>query len=108
MKKVLEHDRFTGITTTFEQEESTGVVHVAKHGDAQAGLDYAKALANDPDYSKEGIKKGFWHYAHIPAIVMEQLYKHGINPYAPGTTKAIIKYINENCPHLKTTDKRHA
>lgn len=107
MKKLLDFDPLTGITTTFEKEESTGVIHVAKTGDAQPGLDYAKSLANDDDYSKQGIKAGMWHYAHIPAIVLEQMFKHGINPYEPGSGKAIAKYINEHAPHLKTTAKHH-
>lgn len=108
MKKLLDYDAQTGITSTFEREESTGVVHVAQSADVQGALDYAKSLANDDDYTKKGIKNEMWHYAHVPAIVLEQLYRRGINPFEPGTTKAIIKIINEDYPHLKTTHKHHA
>lgn len=108
MKKLLEYDDFTGITSTFEQEESTGIVHVSQSADVEGALEYTKALRNDEDYSKRGIKNEFWHYAHVPNIVLEQMIKRGLNPYGPGMTKEIMKIIDRDYPHLKVTTKHHA
>lgn len=107
MKRVLDHDPMTGITSYFEQEESTGRIHLSQECDVQAELDYCKGLANHDDYSKQGIKDEFWHYAHLPVIVIEQLLKKGINVYAKGTIKDVIKAINTDYPHLKTTSGMH-
>jgi hypothetical protein len=105
MKIPFDYNPITKVTTTYV--EQAGQIHIAKTGDVELHLDWAKSLANDPDYTQDGIKKGMWHYAHIPAIVMDQMLKHGINPYAAGSAKAVFKWINENAPHLKTTAKRH-
>ena len=49
----------------------------------------------------------FEHYAVIPAHVELAMRQKGINIYNPAQTKEVLKEINTNYPHLKTTNRTH-
>ena len=61
----------------------------------------------DSGYVDRGIKKGWWHYATIPAWVEVELKAKGINIYKQGDTKRLLDEINTNYPFLKNTYKTH-
>lgn len=108
MKRVLDHDPLTGMTTYFEQEESTGTIHISAEQDVAADLELCKAMANDDDYSKRGIKNEMWHYAHIPDVLLLEMHKRGVNPFTREGTKELFKLVNDpDYKKLKVTAGYH-
>lgn len=79
-----------------------------KHHDLEPTLEYTKALRLAAEYSKKGIKKDWWHYCHIPIIViMELRTKYGLDIYNKNHQKRIFEVINRDYPYLKVTDGKH-
>lgn len=104
MAEFFDFDPVTGITTYTEEGDKPGDIKVIRKADISAVVEHAKAQRNAGIRDK-GIKKGWWHYAYIPPIVMAEMYQKGIDVTNDG--KAVAKFINENYPALKTTDKWH-
>lgn len=104
MPEFLDYDPVTGLRYDYDFDEMTGRASITTSQDVQAVLDYTKALANDGATDK-GIKKGWWLYAKVPAIVQLQMRAKGIKLEDPTATKRIIAEINANYPHLKCTQK---
>jgi hypothetical protein len=74
--------------------------------DCSLNLAYATQLRNSDEYSREGIKKGFFHAAHIPALVVVELLQNGVDIYR-STAKEIVAGLKKiNKEHLLTTRKR--
>lgn len=73
--------------------------------DVQPIVDHMTRKRNEID---TGIKRGMWHYCSIPTVVEIELLKKGINIYNKRHTKAVMKEINQNYPHLKATRKHYA
>src|SRR6478609_7220532 len=79
-KRILDYDPVTGITDYFEYDSLTDTTTISNFQDVEPILEGNKTLRNDTEYTKDGIKKEFWHYATIPNIVqMEILRKHGVD-----------------------------
>ncbi len=79
-----------------------------EHHDLEPILDYAKALRSATEYSKRGIKKGWWHYLTIPNIVIAKLrFEYGLDVWNKNHQKRIFEVINRDFPYLKTTDGKH-
>jgi hypothetical protein len=74
--------------------------------DCAANLDYATQLRNSDEYSSEGIKKGFFHAAHIPAIVVVELLQNGVDIYRSNAKEIVAGLKKINKEHLLTTRKR--
>ena len=72
-------------------------------------LDINKALANDGDITKRGIKECWWRYFTIPNIVIEKwLNEYGLDVYNKDHWKDVFKKVNEpEWKWLKTTSKMH-
>lgn len=93
--------------TWYETEDAEdGKITVATKQDVEPVIDYCTRLRNS-GYTDRGIKKGFWHYATIPAHVELELRQKGINIYNKGQTKELLKEINRNYPKLKCTTLKH-
>ena len=109
MKRILDYDPFSRITRTFDYipETDTAVVHSTQ--DVSLILDANKELANLPDVTAQGIKKGWWHYATIPNIVIEKwLNELGVDVYNKHHEKEVFKLLNQpEYRYLKTTAKMH-
>ncbi len=108
MPLVFDHNPDTGITQYFDYDPIKDEVHLTSVQDCTALIDLMTKLRNNEDYSKQGMKEEWWHYATIPAIVEIELRKKGLNIYDKNATKAIIKEINQNYPAFKATTKHHA
>jgi hypothetical protein len=109
-KRVLEYDPLTGITTSVDYIPDTDTTVVYREqSDVNLILDANKALQNDDDVTKKGIKKGWWHYAQIPNIIIEKwLNEHGVDIYNKDHEKAVFKLLNRpEYRYLKTTAKMH-
>jgi hypothetical protein len=74
-------------------------------------LDNTNELRNDDQYSKDGIKGGFWHYGQVPVVVqMKWLSEYGSKdwPMRPGNEKLLFRLLNSpEYRYLKTTNKIH-
>lgn len=108
-KRLLSHDPLTGLMTWFSHDEETNETTIGYSADSTPVLEVNKKLANDADYSKQGIKQEFWHYASIPVMVqMEWLINKGVDIYNPDHTKKVSELLNDpEYRYLKTTDKYH-
>ena len=112
MKRLLDYDPLTGVREIFHYDQITGDVHIETQQDGvQEMLDRNKALKNDDDYTKNGIKNDMWHYSFIPIEVqLKWLIKYGRenDPMKKGNAKLLFSLLNDRewC-HLKTTNKIH-
>ncbi len=70
---------FDGTILTETWFDHDGKMHTHKRADIEPNMEYAKAIRADPDYVKDGIKKGFMHAGHIPAITVLELLKIGVD-----------------------------
>jgi len=70
MKRLLDTDPFTGIETWHEKVGDETIITYVPTRDVAIEVDLCKRFANDPEYTRKGIKEDWWHYAHIPAAVM--------------------------------------
>ena len=104
MPEFFDYDPATGLRYDYDYDDMSGNVSITTTQDVQAVLDYTKALANEGGTDK-GIKKGWWLYAKVPAIVQLQMRAKGIRLDDPTATQRIIAEINEHYPYLKTTQK---
>jgi hypothetical protein len=113
-KRVVDYDPFTGMTTYHDYVESDGTTIVSRdQGDIAPLLDVNKALQNETDATKQGIKNGWWHYAQIPNIVQEKwLLEHGVDVFQKENWEKggrVWKLLNDpEYRWLKTTNKYHA
>ena len=88
----------------------TGIVDdklvIRKLADLEVNHEYANALRNDDDYSRQGIKRGFFHAMHIPEGVQIELLKIGVDIFraAPKEIAAGLRRIGKE--HFITTRKQ--
>ena len=104
-RRLLDYDPLTGITQYFHNDEITGKWAIETVQDVDPILDVNKALQNDEDYSKDGIKKEFWHVARIPVVIQEKwLREDGINIYNKDHWHKVKQKLNDpDYLYLKTT-----
>lgn len=97
------------MTTYHEYIHSEDKTIITREQDVTPLLEMNKALANETDATKEGIKNGWWHYAQIPNIIVEKwLNEHGVNLYDKDHQKAVFRLLNQpEYRYLKTTTKMH-
>ena len=105
MEKIKhEFDPLTGIVT------QTGFVDdklvIRRDADLTPNVEYATALRNDDQYSRDGIKKGFFHAAHIPAVVVVELLHAGCDVYRASAKDIVAGLKRIHKEHLLTTRKR--
>jgi hypothetical protein len=96
-------DPMTGIITQSGFVDDKLVTHT--YSDCEPNLDYATHLRNADQYSSDGIKKGFFHVAHIPAVVVVEMLQNGVdvNQASAKEIVACLKRLNKE--HLLTTRK---
>jgi hypothetical protein len=103
--RLLDVDPLSGTRTYHHYDPLTKQTTIKTVGDAEPGLEWAKALAKEGDYWKQGVKNGRAHYAHIPNDVLLKWHSMGVNI---GDPKALIEMVNKpEWKYLKTTDKVH-
>ena len=110
MKRVVDYNPHSGITMSMDYNpdtDTTTVIH--EFDDVSAALDRNKALANDSEYTRQGIKDGFWHYAFIPnSIIHKWMIEEGINVYRTEDERKVFQKLNSpEYRYLKTTTKHH-
>jgi hypothetical protein len=108
-KRVLDYDPYTGVTTFFDYDHATDTTVVGHEQDVSLLLDVNKAMQNDTEYSRKGIKNEWWHYASIPAIIIQKWRdEFGIDVFNKDHVKAVYKKLNDpEYRYLKTTAGFH-
>lgn len=109
-KRIVDYDPVSGISLYSDYDPVTDITTVIhEFDDLEDRLEYSKRLQNDNDYTKQGIKTGWWHYAHTPnALIHKWLVEDGINPYRKQDLGRWVEKINSReYRHLKMTTKLH-
>jgi hypothetical protein len=110
LKRLVDYDPNSGITTYSDYDSTTDVLKVGyEYDDVSQILDSNKVLQNDEQYTKDGIKNDWWHYAHIPlSIVHKWLVEEGINAFSKDDARKVFQKLNSpEYRYLKTTTKTH-
>lgn len=95
-----------GVVNETSVDPLTGRFVVKKKQDIEANLEYATALRNADQYSSDGIKKGWFHVAHIPNVVVAELLQHGVNVYRDSAKEIVAGLRKIGKDGLITTRKR--
>jgi len=104
-RRLLEHDKFSGVTTYFHYDELTDTTRLEHVGDVSAELEASKQLQNDEDYTRKCMKNDSLHYAHIPDAVLLQWHGQGIDIR---DQKALFAMVDKpEWSYLKTTKMKH-
>jgi hypothetical protein len=99
----MEIDPDTGIKTDFKWNETDQEYTLLRSADVEPVLDFTKAKANELGMNRGDMKKGWWCYAKLPAIVIIQMRAKGINVYDKNDSARMFAEINSHYPHLKMT-----
>lgn len=108
-RQFLNYDELNGITQYTHYDADTDTMLFESVGDCSAALDYNKAVANDTDVTKKGIKEGWWAYGSIPVIAqLKLLTEHNIDVYKKEDQPRLWKLLEDpDWRYLKLTSKRH-
>jgi len=109
-KMVLDFDPLTGITESLVFTHGGDEVRVVQEQDVSHILRVTKEMANDEDFTKQGIKKDHWLYARIPDVIMAEMRtKHRVNwnDKSDRGHKHFLRVLNEHYPAFKTTAWKH-
>lgn len=93
-----------GVRTKIKVEDDKLVI--CRDQDLSAAIDYATKLRNADQYSADGIKKGWWHVGHVPAICYLPLKRIGVDMYRSPVKDIVAGLKRLNMEHLLTTRKR--
>ena len=108
MKRLLDHNPQTGLTEIFHYNEQTDTSTIEVVQDVSGIMDAAQKLRNDPNYSKDGIKKDWWHLAHIPdLIILKMKYEDGVDVYDRNDWQAVGRLLDTKYSNFKTTSGKH-
>ena len=108
-KRLLRVDPATGLQTWHDYDSLTDKTTIGYAADSSAILEVNKAMQNDVDFSKKGIKDEFWMYAQIPvAVQVDWLINKGVDVYNRDHAKKVFELVNDpEYRHLKTTAGYH-
>lgn len=104
MKRLLDRDPYTGITTWFHKDPVTGTIAIEEIQDVDPILEKNKTIQNLgsggamglTDYSRKGIKNGFWHAASIPTTLIQKwLLEEGINVFKQEDWPRVKRKLND-------------
>lgn len=108
-KRLISVDEVTGLETWHDYDPLTDETSIIHTQDCQPLLEINKAMANDTELTKKGIKQEFWLYASIPAgVQVKWLVEDGIDIYNKDHSDRVGKKLNDpEWAYLKTTHKYH-
>lgn len=104
-ERFFDYDPYAGVTTYFSSDTGNDWTFTYKYDPVTYELDASKELAKTDDHWKDGVKKGWVHYCHIPDQIMHKWAVEGVNINDP---KALLEMVNRpEYAYLKLTDKKH-
>ena len=108
MPEFFDYDPLRRITSYFDYEESTGIATIRREENVAPLLAYCAEMRN-VGASDDKLKDDNYMccYAMLPATVIAELYKKGIDISNPGDGKALMRELETNYSHFKTTYKHH-
>ena len=108
-KRLIDTDPVTGLATWHDYDSVTDTTTIGYSADSSPIIERNKAIQNDTEISKYGIKEGWWLYASIPAEVQVMwMIEHGIDILNKDHGPRISKLLNDpEYRYLKTTSKNH-
>lgn len=108
-ERLLSFDPLTGLSEFHSYDEATDTTTIRTVGDCEPYLERNKLMANDADFTKDGIKGEFWLYASIPpAVQVKLLIEKGIDVYNKNHGARLSKVLEDpDYRFLKTTTKVH-
>ena len=109
-KMVLDFDPLTGVTESLVFTHGGDEVRIVQEQDVSHILKMTKAMANDEDFTRQGIARDHWLYARIPdTIMLEMKTKYGVdwNDKNDKNHKRLLKCLNTHYPAFKTTAWNH-
>ena len=108
-KRLIDIDPVTGLATWHDYDSVTDETTIGYSADSTPILEQNKAMAKDDDFTKKGIKEGWWLYASIPAEVqVKWMIEYGIDIMNKHHGPRISKLLNDpEYRYLKTTPKNH-
>lgn len=102
-----EYDPLTGLKTTMVAED--GELRIRYEQNNEAVYERLQKLRNADEYSKSGIKNGFWHAVHISeADCMKMIVEDGFDPFER-SAKELREFLRRNRDkygHLFATSAR--
>jgi hypothetical protein len=103
MKRLLDKDYLTGVSTYHHYDPATDLTTIETMQDVQPFIERNKALHNT-SYQRDGIKDEWMHVATIPVLVqMKWKQEYNIDIYDPADYKRIQKLLNDpDYRYLKT------
>ena len=110
MKRLVDYDPINGITTYTDYNSVDDSLKIGyEFDDVSPVLDFNKAKQNDEQYTRDGIKNDWWHYAHIPmSLILKWQVEEGINVFDKNDTKKVLQKVNSpEYRYLKTTTLMH-
>jgi len=105
-KRVLEVDPITKIITWFSYDDATDTTYISyTGGDAKEKAEHSKALKNNEEYTRKGMKNDMVHYAHISDEMLLRWHCMGINIR---DKKELFRMVDKpEYSNLKTTTLVH-
>jgi hypothetical protein len=102
MKRLVSYE--DGIKTFVDKEKETW--HWSyEYDDVDPHLDYSRALQNDPETWRRGVKKDMIHYGHVPPSILMKWHHDGVNI---NSARALVNMLNRpEWSYLKCVDKIH-
>lgn len=108
MRRLLDFDPISREAVWWE-DKGDGIAELHHTQDVGYILEANKMMANEADYTKQGFKRDWWHYARIPNIIaLKWLKEDGIDIWDKNHKKAVFKKLADPMfRYLKTTEKKH-
>lgn len=107
-RRLLDFDPLTRESVYFEMNGNELILHHEQ--DISHILEANKMMQNEPEYTKAGIKKDWWHFARIPnTVAYKWLKEEGIDIWNRNHKKKVFQKLNDpEYRYLKTTTKKHS
>lgn len=108
-KRLLSHDPLTGLFTYHDYDPQTDETFISYESDAEPILEINKAMQNDPEVWKDGVKNSFALYASVPVgLQMKWLVEEGIDVWKKEDWDRVAKkLIDPEYKYIKATTKKH-
>lgn len=105
MKQLLNIDHVTGDKQYHHYDPLNDVTTIETVYNVQPVLEVNKEKAKNREYSKDGIKRGWWHFGTIPnGVIAKWLKEDGINFYDRNHWEAVKRKLRDpSYRYLKVT-----
>jgi hypothetical protein len=98
VKRLLDHDPLSGLTTWHNYDESSDTTILTHEQDAQPLLDACKRDSNHADRKLGAIA----HVASVPVgVQLEWVTKYGVRMWDPDHKPAVARLLDGEYKHLK-------